>query len=315
MRNSTGIDWEAFTKDVDDPQAIKDLALDLSDYFKEPAEAAAKAQGTKMFPSDGNLTGAIPIINVFSNTAEVDFGYERVFDFVDMRGSTSKTFEILDTTNGITFEQVKEGDVIKLRKVSTAKAPVGYLKYGGGLGFLDDWFRFNQYYLMDDIVRDVRAKYYNTMAGVHYSLITGLTGIDQAFATDDVTTINNACAQILKDLEGKGYAPGENPSFKILCGVGLKARIAKALAAAFYLPNSNNNQIVYNIDEVIASSKIPDANYWVCVPGIKSKRAVWDDLNSESQRDALRRAEDITWEGKFNAAIADKLLFKKCALA
>lgn len=314
MENKIGIDWEGFAKHRHDPEAVKCMASDISAFFKEPLEAREK--GVKFVPSDPNLAGVPSVINVFANSAEEDFGYERLFDFVDMRKSAAKTFEILDASNGITFEQIKEGEPIKVRGISTAKTSVGYLKYAGGLGFLDDWFRFNQYYLMDDVLRDVRLKYLATMAQVHYALLTALgSGVNQAFATDDVTTINNACAKILTDIKGKGYAAGENPVFKIAAGTGLKARIAKALAAAFALPNANNNQIAYRIGEVIATTELADDKYYVILPGVKMKRAVWDDLNAESKRDALRRAEDMTWEGKFNAAIGDAAQVRRCSLA
>ena len=314
LNDRTGIDWEGFGKHRHDPVAVKDMATDITAFFKEPFEREEK--GVKFIPSDPNLAGVPSVINVFANSAEEDFGYERLFDFVDMRKSTAKTFEILDASNGITFEQIKEGEQIKVRGISTAKTSVGYLKYAGGLGFLDDWFRFNQYYLMDDVLRDVRLKYLSIMASVHYGLLTALgSGVNQAFSVDDVTTINNAIAKILTDIKGKGYAAGENPVFKIASGTGLKARIAKALAAAFINPNTNNNQIVYRVDEVIATTELADDKYYVVLPKAKMKRGVWNDLNGESQRDALRRAEDMTWEGKFNAAIGDAAQVRRCSLS
>ena len=324
MNDRIGIDWEGFAKHRHNPDALKALAKNITEYFQELGQKMVQGENLaevikqltgKAFPSDANLTGAVPIVSVYGNTEEPDFGFERIFAFIDMRKSKSKTFEILDATNGITFEQVKEGEPAKLRAVTTAKASVGFLKFFGGLGFLDDWWRFNQYYLMDQVLREVRAKYYDKKSQIHYDIITGLTGIDEAFDTDDVTTINNACANIIAAVKGKGYGVGDNPTFKITCGSGLKARIAKALAAGFYVPNSNNNQIVYKIDEVIATGYLPNTHYHVCLPGIKSQRGVWDDLNGESQRNALRRAEDMTWEGKYNAAVGDKTQFKKCALS
>ena len=325
----TGIDWDKFAAHRTNPKALESMGKLITGFFQAPLrrnkamamplgefmKELARTDG-KFTVSDANLFGRAPIINVYSNTAEEDFGYERVFDFVDMRSSKSKTFEIMDVTNSVTFEQIKEGEPIKVRAVSSAKTSVGYLKYGAGLGFLDDWFRFNDYYLMDDIVKDVRRKYYDTMSTVHYGLFTALSsGVNEAFATDDVTTINNACASIIKNTAGKGLAIGENPAFKIVCGVGLKARLAKAIAAAFTNPNGNNSQIVYRIDEVIATPKIADTSYYVTAPGVKMKRAVWDDLNAESQRDALRRAEDFAWEGKFNAAIGEISQVRRCALS
>lgn len=324
----TGIDWEKFARHRNNPEAIKALARNITEFFKEPTAASKrklaaqslldvlKEAGVKFTVPDSNLTGPKPVVSTYANTAMDDYGYERLFEFVDMRQSTSETFDLLDITNGVTFTQLKKGEPIKVRSITTATANVGYLKYGAGLGFLDDWFRFNKYYLMDDILRDVRAKYYDTMSQDHYALFAALSSaVNQAFATDDVTTINNACAQIIKDCNALGFAVGENPVFKIAAGSGLKARIAKALAAGFAVPNSNNNQVVYRIDEVVATPKLADTSYYVVLPGKKLKRAVWDDLNAESQRDALRRAEDMTWEGKYNGAIGEAKQVRRCALS
>lgn len=312
MQENTHIDWKGFAAHRGDPLAVKGLAKAITEFLQ-----MKMVIGRKFTVPDAILgpSGA-PVISVYDNSASVDAGYEDLFDLVDMRDSSSKTFELIDVTNGITFEQTKDGDKIKIRSIASAKAAVSYLRYTGGLGFLDDWFRFNEYYKMEQIVNTVKAKYYNTMAQVHYDLFTALSsGVNQAFATDDVTTINNACATVLDAIKDKGYAVGDNPVFRILCSVSLKARISKALAAAFVLPNANNNQIVYNIDKVVATPRIVGTSYYVVLPGVKLQRGIWSDLNAESERDALRRAEDIGWEGKFNAVIADSAQVRRCALS
>ena len=323
----TGIDWKEFSKHRHDPEAVKALGEAITDYFRKPlekktaqivtlAEALKNLTGQKFQLADPNLAGTTPVISVYSAGPEEDFGFERLYDFVDMRDSSSPDFEILDVTNAINFVQRKPGEPIKIQKVTSGTQKVSYISWAGGLGFADEYFRFNKYYLLDDIVATVRRKYYDTMAQHHYSLFEALgSGINEAFQTDDVTTINNACANILKNVNSKGYGVGENPIFKLLCGVGLKARLAKAVAAAFTNPNNNNNQIVYRVDEIIATTKLPDTHYYVVLPKIKLKRGVWDDLNAESQRDALLRVENMTWEGKYNAAIGDSDQVRRCALA
>ncbi len=323
----TGIDWKGFAKHRHDPEAIKALGEVVTEYFQEPVKkkstgvlplvkAMETLTGQKFQLADPNLAGNTPVISVYSAGPEEDFGFERLFDFVDMRDSSSPDFEILDVTSAVNFVQRQPGEPIKIQRVSSGTQKVKYLSYAGGLGFADEFFRFNQYYLLDDLVATVRRKYYDTMAQHHYNLFEALgSGINEAFQTDDVTTINNACANVLKNVNSKGYGVGENPVFKLFCGVGLKARLAKAVAAAFTNPNNNNNQIVYRVDEIIATTKLPDTHYYVVLPGIKLKRGIWEDLNAESQRDALRRVEDMTWEGKYNAAIGDSDQVRRCALA
>ena len=309
------IQWAKFAEERGEEANVKELATDITEFFQEPAKK--KLQSRKFTVTDGNLTGDAPVVDVSVQKSLVDFGYEEIFAPVDMTKSSSKTFDLLDLTNGVVFEQLKEGEKPKVRKVTSGKASVSYLGFGAALGFLDDWFRFNEYYKMDDILVQVRNEYYDSKAKLHYDLFVALSsGINQAFETDDATTIDNACVQILSDCKKKGYFSSENEPFIVLANPGLKRRLTKAIWP--FSVNSNDATSAgptHNIKSLVTTWHIPTGTYYVILPGNKLKRGNWEDLNAEGQRDALRRAEDIAWHTKYNAAIGDSQQVRRCALS
>lgn len=269
--------------------------------------------------ADANLQGQASVVLVQADTIKMpDRGYEMIFDEVDMRASSNESFEVLDVTGGVTFYQQLPGEEAKLSKLpTTAKSSVSFLRFTGGFPILDDWLRFNQYYKIDALTADTVRRWFDKKATIFYALIAALgAGINQAFATDDSTTINNACAAILTDLEAAGYVVAESSEFVIVCNPTLKARIMKALAAGFLNPNSNLNQIVFNVSALVTTTKLANTSYYVCLPGQKSQRGEWEDLNTrEPQRNELRLGADHVWTGAYNGVIAETKQFKRCALS
>jgi hypothetical protein len=289
-------------------------------FMKKMAKAALPMgiENIKVQGHDTNLQGVAPVVMVMSDTLKSpDRGYEILFDEVDLRQSTSPNFEILDVTGGVTFYQHDAGTEAKLSKLpTTGKTDVSHLRFTGGFPILDDWLRFNQYYKIDELTSDTILRWWDNKATIFYALISALgAGINQAFATDDITTINNACAGIQVDLAAAGYAVAENPEFWIVCHPTLKGRLAKALASNFLMPNTNNSQIVWNVRGIINTTKVANTTYYVVLPGGKSKRGEWEDLNArEPKRNELVLGADYIWTGSYNGAIAEVKQFKRCAL-
>ena len=275
--------------------------------------------GGKIQGADSNLVGSAPIIMSLSDTvATPDRGYELLFDEVDMRQSANSSFDILDITGGVTFYQHDAGEEAKLSKLpSSAKTPVSMLRFTGGFPILDDWLRFNQYYKIEELTSDTVKRWWDQKATIFYALIAALaSGINESFSTDDVTTINNACAQILTDLSAAGYAVDENAQFAIVCHPKLRARIFKALASSFIAPNTNNSEIVFNIGALVSTTKIVNTTYYVCLPGGKNKRGEWEDLNTrDPQRNELILGADHVWTGAYNGAIGESKQWRRCALS
>ncbi len=322
LYGSKVFNWKAIN-DIP-PAERKDAIVDAARKFllklqsSPVAVTAAKAEGEKFVGHDPILMGAPPIMLVMSDTIKSpDRGYEVLFDEVDMRASSNDTFEIIDVTGGVTFYQQIPGERAKLSKLpTTGKASVGFLRFTGGFNLLDDWIRFNKYYLIDQLFADTVRRWYDQKATIFYGLIAALSSaINEVFSVDDVTTINNACAQILENLAGAGYAVDENSQFAITTNPKLKGRIFKALAATYLMPNTNNSKVLYNISTVVSTTKIPATSYYVSLPGGKSQRGEWEDLNLRpAQRDELVLGAAHVWTGAYNGAIGETRQFRRCAL-
>jgi hypothetical protein len=311
------INWEGLKEIPPEQHKIKILEA-VADFMKRVGKMPI--DNVKMTGADVNLTSGIaPVAFRLTDTLySPDRGYEVLFDEFDMRSSTSKSFDLLDVSGGVTFYQQIPGEEAKLSKLpSAAKAAVAMLRFTGGFPILDDWLRFNEYYKIDELTSDTVKRWYDKKATLFYGLLVALgAGINETFATDDVTTINNACVTILNDLEALGYPVTENNRFYITCNPTLKMRISKALAAAFINPNTNNNEIVWPIAGIISTTKIASTSYYVSLPGGKNKRGEWEDLNArEPQRNELKLGADHVWTGAYNGAIGEANQHRRCALS
>ncbi|NOZ68009.1 MAG: hypothetical protein GXP46_01870 [Deferribacteres bacterium] len=309
-------DWSKIN-DIEHIDDKKEMIVDAANTFMQKINQQ-KVAGAKISGADPNLQGAIPVVLVMSDTVKnPDRGYELLFDEVDMRESTSDTFEVLDVSGGVTFYQQNPGEEAKMSKIpSSDKTNVGFLRFTGGLNILDDWLRFNKYYLIDELFEDTIRRWWGKKATLFYGLLSNLTGIDEPFDTDDVLTINNACASILTDLEKIGFDVDENEQFVITCNPRLRGRIFKAIASSFVNPNQNNNQIIYNISAVVSSTKVANTSYYVSLPGRKNKRGEWEDFNARpAQRDERILGAAHVWTGAYNGIIAQKKQHRRCALS
>jgi hypothetical protein len=71
-----------------------------------------------------------------------NFGFEELFDFVDMRGSQQTNFDIIDVTNAITFAEVKTGERMKVYGITSGKSSVSKMTIAAAIGILDDWINY-----------------------------------------------------------------------------------------------------------------------------------------------------------------------------
>ena len=247
-----------------------------------------------------------------TNMPELDMGYAALFDLVDLRGSTHDHFDIIDTNAGLAWRQRKPGEPTEIRRAITeSKTTVSYLEFSDGLGLLDAWLDFQQFWSIDEAIAEFRAKYYDKMASTHYGLFTALgAGIDTAFATDDPTTFNTAAADIIRKTKDKGYS-SSNPEFYIVCAPEKVGRIQRMLTAQVGSPivaqGTVSQPIGYRVKGIIASTQVTaaDTGYYLVLPNRKLKRGVWKDLTVESGRNIATSATDLVGVGRFNAAVGD----------
>ncbi len=243
----------------------------------------------------------------------LDFGFEDLYDFVDMRQSLQTQFDILDVTNLITFAEVKTGERMLKYGIQDNKTTVAKMIVAAAIGILDDWINYAMYWNLNQAAVEAKSKYYDKQATDHYALITA-AAVNQAFATDDVTTINNACASILTGVANKGFVITGNETFELRANINMKARIEKAFALSFNSPNTDKNQLVYTLNRKY-STKLLTTEYYVVLPGRKLKRGIWSDLSAETDRDILMRGTDVAYCGEYNAGVGEVQQIRKCQLS
>lgn len=291
---------------VDEELVMKVLAIMVQKGMTGPSDAPdLMNRGTP-------VTAAVFYKSIIDPLA--DFGFEELYDLVDMRQSQQTSFDIIDVTNAITFAEVKSGGRMKVYGISTTKSTVIKMTIAAAIGILDDWINYAQFWNLNQAVNEARSKYYDKMATDHYALLAAITsGQNQAFSTDDITTINNACGQIFSDCAGKGFVLTGNERFVLRANPTLKSRIEKAFALTFNGMSTAPNQIVYNIDRMY-TTKLANTSYYVGLPGRKAKRGVWSDLAAETDRDILLRGTDVAYSGEYNCAIGEEDQFRRLAL-
>lgn len=270
-------------------------------------------------PSDaanGMNTSGDVIAGVF-HTAEgdplLDFGFEKLFDLVDMRNSMQTSFDILDVSNLITFAEKKSGERMKKYGVTDSKTSVEKMIVAAAIGVLDDWINYYQYWNLNQAAVEARSKYFSKMAADHYALIVAAAQAT-TFSTDDITTINNACAGILTDCAAKGFTITGNEVFELRANINLKQRIEKAFALTFNSPNADKNQLVHTLSRKYTTA-VGATEYYVVLPGRKLKRGIWSDLSAEADRDILLQGTDVAYSGEYNAGVGEVKQVRKCALS
>lgn len=277
-------------------------------------------------PGDNaNLLNTAGRIQSFFHTGldEVDLGWTNLFTLVDLRGSSQPSFDIIDASSTLKFTQRAPGEKVEInRTFGDTSATVKYVTYAGGLGILDDWFRYQQYWNVEAVITEFRAKYYALQAELHYGLFTALgSGINQAFTTDATVTFNAAVASMLRAVKDKGYGASSTTPVYILTNPERVGYINKMLATTngslLLGYNQNAQPIGYNVAGVIATTEIPadSTGYYVVLPGRKIQRGVWMDLSIESNRDIYKRAQDWVGTGQFNAAIGDTAQVRRVLFA
>lgn len=248
-----------------------------------------------------------------TNMPMMDMGWMVLFDEVPLAGTPHSGFDIYNTNAGITFTEIKVGGEVKVkRNITESKTSCEMVEYGAGFGILDIWLEDQKWWEVQRVVDEIQSQYWNNMATIHYGLFTAQgAGIDISFDTDDTVTFNNACADILRDLETSGLGISENPGFYILCNPEKKGRIQKMLmsqqGSQIVEFNAAKQPLTYSVTGVISSTKVPanSTGYYLILAGYKNKRAVKRPLSIESARDIYKRASDLVATTRFNAIVGD----------
>lgn len=297
------------------------LQKQVKKILNKPAKTQNKRfQGGKLRDVDDNISPDNFVFSVQSDALKIpDRGYELLYKTVDMTSPDSPEFiDDIEVTTDFAFNvSLKNEEIIVNQLPSTSKAQLTFLNLTNGLNFPDDWPRYNKWYKFAQVIEDVLRWYNLKKAQLAYGVITALSGVDQAFDTDLITTINNAMTTTLDNMEADGSLLGETTDYFILTNRANLNAVQQAIVSSFLLPNDSNSskKLTYPPSGVIQSSRVPDTNIWTVVPGLRNLHGNWLNLTTEEERDLLKQGLTKIWISKQNYAIFDTNQVRKLALS
>lgn len=332
MRGKMIADWNK--ADLSSPEGVRQF-LEAVQYFMDRPRRAAPGRGletraTKVqeFTTPGDFpTSAAEAIARFHQVDEPDLGWEQVFEGVDFTATAKNGFDLVDVSSGLSFRAIAPGEKAEVYKVSGDKVTVNFDLYGGALGWSKLWFDDQEYWKIEDAAKEFRAKWYANKAQAHYDLISKSRadadvswqgGASDTKAVRDAETINSACAEILDELQGKGFDVNANSRFVVVAPVQLMARVRNALNTS--LINSGATELNFNVSLAVTTrlktqdlSAADTSHYFVVLPGRKLKSGIRMDLTVLSETDILAYAETVAGWGRYGAAAGETGQLRRCA--
>jgi len=255
------LNWEDF--DYKDPEQRKQLSGALQFYMATPdkfvpgrfskIEAFVKKhdefQNLKLqaFTIPSNFPvyeKAIDVVKKFQMIPEYDNGYEQIFDVLNFEGTRASGFDVMDMASGLTFNEVKVGEKLKVYQMAGDKERCYFSFYGGALGWHRSLFEDQQYWLAENNAQEFRGRAYGTRASVFYGLLeeiaerkgccsvvdAGCSGDCNADALSIARSINYAATRILRNVAGKGYNLNpQTTNFVVLVPLEMLERVRQAL--------------------------------------------------------------------------------------
>ncbi len=246
---------------------------------------------------------------------ELDMGWMELFDTVDMTNSTNTSFEIMTGSMAFKWEQRHAGDKTPVRrKISEGKQSVEFIEYSDGLGLLDQYLQFQQFYKMEEAMGNFRNSFYTTKADRHYNLITALKGsvtFNVSGFSDDVAIMNQAYGYMMRSLDGLGIVQTTNAPVAIMCAPEDLGRVQKTLSArvgsAIVSEGTVSGPNTARVSSIITTNRVgaSEGGYYMIVPKGKLKTGNWKELTTENKRDVYTSANDVVGVAQYNCAAAE----------
>ena len=326
-----GVDWE-------NKEHLKKVHGALMHFMTDPQRKGAEVR-TKLraamqeFTTTGDFpqTNLIQILEKFQSLVHFDTGYQEVFDVVDMTGTNQSGYDILDVTEGITFDLKLPGEKIDIYTASGTKVRVFFNYYGAGFGWHINMVHDQEYWQMEDTARAFRNKAFSSKAAAFYALIEAIGAVqnipwqlpvDAAFpapnrlytAERDVSTINLACQTLFQTNKNKGYNL-DNPQtteFLVVSPLELAQRMSNAQGLHLQAMPSSPKQTIYRWRFILTDMFVARNAYYVCIPKEKSKAVDRWDLTFFSQFDITNLVDTQAGWMRYGGAIGDVQQFQRC---
>lgn len=243
----------------------------------------------------------IPLIEKYHMAAEYDNGYEQIFDVRDYSGSKASGFDVGAVTSGLTFNEVKVGEKLKVYQASGAKYRCYFCWYGGALGWHKGLFDDGDWWTIEDNAIEFRNAAYGSRAATYYALLEAAadakgcctavpadcTGCD-ADARSLARSLNFAAMSILKQVQGRGY--GLNPQttqFIVLTPLELRGRVKEAMAVRLQALAGSPELVDYSFRQITSMMLTNTGRIMVILPGRTLKIGYRMDLTMFENFDML----------------------------
>jgi len=334
MKGNMIADWSQV--ELKSPEGRRLFLEAVQHYLGRPRAAAEEIRARiQEFTTPGDFpTDAVDAIARYHEVDDPDTGWQAVFDVIDFTGTRKNSFDLLDVSSGLSFRAVKPGEKALVYKVSGEKVAVDFDLYGGALGWSKLWFDDEEYWKLEDVAKEFRARWYSHQAQAHYDLISAArpdSDMDWQGTEDDdnsvrdAETVNAACAAILADMQGLGFDVNANSAFVVVSPIQLLARLRNALNVAV-LGNvagglgAEGSAVNFNMKLVVTNrlknqdlSLADTSHYFVALPGRKIKSGNRMDLTILSEDDVLAYAETVAGWGRYGAIVGEPKQLRRCA--
>ena len=238
----------------------------------------------------------------------LDLSWQQVFDAKDFTGTTQSGFALRNVTSGLAFEEILPGEKVKLVSISGAETQVLFRLFGAGLQYDQVWWDDQRWWDIEDETANFRNQQYYKLAKIHIALVEALdSGVNQAWDTNLVTTLNNACAQLIADAANTGVPVGDNPTFTLWAPLVKKPAVMDALRANYLNTDSAlNKPIHYNIIPAFSNNFSVNTVGYLALPKGKMKSGNRMGLQIFGQFDILSYSTAVAGYFRQGAAIGDK---------
>lgn len=284
------------------------------------------------FTTKGDFPASVndAIVKKFQQYEAWDSGWRMIFDELNLTGTNRSTFNILDVTDGLTFNEVIVGNKAIIYQMSGDKTTVNMLMYGGGLSWSRLLIDDEEYWNLQNNATAFSNAYFEFKAAFHYALIEAtaallawqaptppaLPNTDQLYqASRDANTLNAAAIQIILAVENNGYGTTPGSTLIVLCPLQLEQRLKNALNLSQQHYLGSQSQTNFNFVLVTTTMLVTTDVYYVILPGNKLMTGNRMNLTIFDSFDMLSYSDAAVGWFRFGAAIGDTDQVLRCDTA
>jgi len=256
---------------------------------------------------------AIEVFDKYHLTTDFDNGYEQIFNVGDYTGSQESGFDIVDVAAGLTFNEVKEGEKVKVYQAAGERVRCYFAYYGGALGWHRRLFEDRNYWEVEDNAIEFRNKAYSARASVFYGLLDAaadakgccavLGGTTDAAAV--IATLNYMAYTVFMNNVNKGYGITATTPLTLLYHPYMAGRIKQALGLQGQAYEGAPKLAAWNF-QPLASGMLTDiSRVFVILPKRKLKAGYRMDLTLFDDFDILSYTDTVAGWMRYGGCIAD----------